>query len=66
MVVPVGQETVVLDSGGQWLSSVRSKLERLEAPYLRTIVTQCPAASPLALQEFVEKQGRQKVAAGWA
>ena len=58
------QGTVVVDSRGAWLAGWTDRCERLAAPHVRTPVTQHPHASPLALQDFVEKHGRQEVRGG--
>lgn len=60
------QGTVVVDSRGAWLAGWTDRCGRLAAPHVRTPVTQHPHASPLALQAYAEKHGRQEVRSGQA
>ena len=56
------QDTLVIDTIGEWLGRLKGKCSRLEASHLRLPVTQCPPhKNPLALQAFCEAQSLQQV-----
>ena len=55
------QDTVVIDSTGEWLHSWKEECRQLGVEHLRTPITLHPAAAPLELRSFIDKHALHHV-----
>ena len=57
----LNQETVVIDTSGEWLASFKDRHSNMQTQCLRSPVTWSPHPSPTSMQAYADSRGRSKV-----